>query len=203
MQKRKLGKSNLEVSAIGFGCMGLSYGYGPATERSEAIRLIRAAHELGVTFFDSAEAYTGNEDLVGEALAPIRDQVVIATKFGFVNGDVSQGLDSRPERIREVAETALTRLRTDRIDLFYQHRVDPNVPIEDVAGAVKELIAEGKVGHFDPPGPCSPAGERTSERILTLVAGARNRNPAAAGRTRHWFCALQPARQGFSHGRDQ
>ncbi|WDZ75258.1 aldo/keto reductase [Ensifer adhaerens] len=148
MQKRKLGKSTLEVSAIGFGCMGLSYGYGPATERSEAIKLIRAAHELGVTFFDSAEAYTGNEDLVGEALAPIRGEVVIATKFGFVNGDVSQGMDSRPERIREVAETALKRLRTDRIDLFYQHRVDPNVPIEDVAGTVKELIAEGKVGHF-------------------------------------------------------
>lgn len=148
MQKRKLGKSTLEVSAIGFGCMGLSYGYGPATERSEAIRLIRSAHELGVTFFDSAEAYTGNEDLVGEALAPIRGEVVIATKFGFVNGDVSQGLDSRPERIREVAETALKRLRTDRIDLFYQHRVDPNVPIEDVAGTVKDLIAEGKVGHF-------------------------------------------------------
>ena len=106
------------------------------------VRLIRAAHELGVTFFDSAEAYTGNEDLVGEALGPIRDQVVIATKFGFVNGDVSQGLDSRPERIRQVAETALKRLRTDRIDLFYQHRVDPNVPIEDVAGTVKDLIAE-------------------------------------------------------------
>ncbi len=148
MQKRKLGKSTLEVSAIGFGCMGLSYGYGPATERSEAIRLIRAAHDLGVTFFDSAEAYTGNEDLVGEALAPIRDEVVIATKFGFVNGDVAQGLDSRPERIRAVAEASLKRLRTDRIDLFYQHRVDPNVPIEDVAGAVKDLIAEGKVGHF-------------------------------------------------------
>ena len=148
MQKRRLGKSDLEVSAIGFGCMGLSYGYGPATERSEAIRLIRAAHERGVTFFDSAEAYTGNEDLVGEALAPFRGEVVIATKFGFVNGDVSQGMDSRPQRIREVAETALKRLRTDRIDLFYQHRVDPNVPIEDVAGTVKKLIAEGKVGHF-------------------------------------------------------
>ncbi|OCP09428.1 MULTISPECIES: aldo/keto reductase [unclassified Ensifer] len=148
MQKRKLGKSSLEVSAIGFGCMGLSYGYGPATDRADAIRLIRAAHELGVTFFDSAEAYTGNEDLVGEALGPIRDQVVVATKFGFVSGDVSQGMDSRPERIRHVAETALKRLRTDRIDLFYQHRVDPNVPIEDVAGTVKELIAEGKVGHF-------------------------------------------------------
>ncbi|WP_077960506.1 aldo/keto reductase [Ensifer adhaerens] len=148
MQKRKLGKSNLEVSAIGFGCMGLSYGYGPATERTDAIKLIRTAHELGVTFFDSAEAYTGNEDLVGEALAPIRDEVVIATKFGFLNGDVTQGLDSRPERIRQVAETALKRLRTDRIDLFYQHRVDPNVPIEDVAGAVKDLIAAGKVGHF-------------------------------------------------------
>ncbi|CAE6807071.1 aldo/keto reductase [Paraburkholderia domus] len=150
MQHRKLGNSGLDVSAIGLGCMGLSYGYGPATEKSEGIKLIRAAFEQGVTFFDTAEAYGPffNEELVGEALAPFRDQVVIATKFGFKEGDVSQGLDSRPERIRAVVEAALKRLKTDRIDLLYQHRVDPSVPIEDVAGAVKELIQQGKVKHF-------------------------------------------------------
>ena len=150
MQKRTLGKSGLEVSAIGLGCMGLSYGYGPATEKQAAITLIRSAFEQGVTFFDTAEAYGPfvNEELVGEALEPFRDQVVIATKFGFQDGVVSKGQDSRPERIREVAEAALKRLRTDRIDLFYQHRVDTNVPMEDVAGAVKELIGEGKVKHF-------------------------------------------------------
>jgi aryl-alcohol dehydrogenase-like predicted oxidoreductase len=150
MQKRKLGNSNLEVSAIGLGCMGLSFGYGPATERQPAIRLIRKAFELGVTFFDTAECYGpfANEELVGEAVEPFRKQVVIATKFGFQNGDSHKGLDSRPERIREVADASLKRLRTDVIDLFYQHRVDPNVPIEDVAGTVKELIREGKVKHF-------------------------------------------------------
>ena len=150
MQKRLLGESGLEVSALGFGCMGLSYGYGPATDRKDAIALIRAAYERGVTFFDTAEAYGPgiNEEVVGEALEPLRDQVVIATKFGFVNGVPAQGLDSRPERIRQVADEALKRLRTDRIDLFYQHRVDPNVPIEDVAGTVKDLIAAGKVKHF-------------------------------------------------------
>jgi len=150
MQKRKLGKSGLEVSALGFGCMGLSYGYGPATENTQAIALIRAAYDRGVTFFDSAEAYGPflNEEVVGEALEPIRDQVVIATKFGFVDGVPSKGLDSRPERIREHTEAALKRLRTDRIDLLYQHRVDPNVPIEDVAGTVKDLITAGKVKHF-------------------------------------------------------
>jgi aryl-alcohol dehydrogenase-like predicted oxidoreductase len=150
MQKRTLGKSGLEVSALGLGCMGLSYGYGPATEKQAAITLIRAAFEQGVTFFDTAEAYGPftNEELLGEALEPIRDQVVIATKFGFKEGVVSQGQDSRPERIREVAEAALKRLRTDRIDLFYQHRVDTAVPMEDVAGAVKELIQQGKVKHF-------------------------------------------------------
>ncbi|MCX4136934.1 aldo/keto reductase [Paraburkholderia sp. SEWSISQ10-3 4] len=150
MQHRKLGNSGLDVSALGLGCMGLSYGYGPATEKSEGIKLIRSAFEQGVTFFDTAEAYGPffNEELVGEALAPFRDQVVIATKFGFKDGDVSQGLDSRPERIRAVVEASLKRLNTDRIDLFYQHRVDPNVPIEDVAGAVKELIQQGKVKHF-------------------------------------------------------
>lgn len=148
MQKRKLG--GLEVSAIGLGCMGLSYGYGPATDRTQAIALIRAAFERGVTFFDTAEAYGPfvNEELLGEALAPMRAQVVIATKFGFLGGDVARGMDSRPETIRRVADAALKRLKTDRIDLFYQHRVDPNVPIEEVAGTVRALIAEGKVKHF-------------------------------------------------------
>ena len=150
MQKRKLGKSNLEVSAIGLGCMGLSFGYGPATERQQAITLIRTAFDRGVTFFDTAEAYGpfANEELVGEAVEPFRKQVVIATKFGFQDGDSHKGLDSRPERIREVADAALKRLRTDLIDLFYQHRVDPKVPIEDVAGTVKDLIQQGKVKHF-------------------------------------------------------
>ena len=150
MKKRKLGKSGLEVSAIGLGCMGLSYGYGPAQERQQAISLIRLAAENGVTFFDTAEAYGPflNEEVVGEALAPIRDGVVIATKFGFKNGDPKAGMDSRPERIRAVAEASLKRLKTDRIDLLYQHRVDPNVPMEEVAATVKELIREGKVKHF-------------------------------------------------------
>jgi len=150
MQKRKLGKSNLEVSALGLGCMGLSFGYGPATDKEQAIKLIRTAHEQGVTFFDTAEAYGPflNEELLGEALEPFRDKVVIATKFGFPGGLTGKGLDSRPENIRNMTEAALKRLRTDVIDLLYQHRVDPNVPIEDVAGTVKELIAEGKVKHF-------------------------------------------------------
>lgn len=150
MQKRKLGRSGLEVSAIGLGCMGLSYGYGPATERTVAIALIRSAVERGVTFFDTAEAYGPftNEELLGEALAPFRGQVVIATKFGFQDGDVQRGLDSRPAHIKDVAEAALKRLKVDSIDLFYQHRVDPNVPIEDVAGAVRDLIGQGKVKHF-------------------------------------------------------
>lgn len=150
MQTRKLGKSGLEVSALGLGCMGLSYGYGPATEKSQAIELIRTAFERGVTFFDTAEAYGPfvNEELVGEALAPFRDKVVIATKFGFKDGKVDAGLDSRPANVKAVAEAALKRLKTDRIDLFYQHRVDPAVPIEDTAGAVKDLIREGKVRHF-------------------------------------------------------
>ena len=150
MQKRKLGKSGLEVSALGLGCMGLSFGYGPATEKSQAITLIRKAFERGVTFFDSAEAYGPfvNEEVVGEAVEPFRKEVVIATKFGFKEGIPTKGLDSRPERIREHTEAALRRLRTDTIDLLYQHRVDPNVPIEDVAGTVKDLIAAGKVKHF-------------------------------------------------------
>src|SRR5690349_8109076 len=150
MNKRKLGKSGLEVSALGFGCMGLSFGYGPATEKNEAIKLIRAAYERGVTFFDTAEAYGPytNEELVGEAVEPFRKNVAIATKFGFKEGTPAKGLDSRPENIRAHIDAALKRLRTDVIDLLYQHRVDPNVPIEDVAGAVKDLIRQGKVKHF-------------------------------------------------------
>ncbi len=150
MQKRTLGKSGLEVSALGLGCMGLSYGYGPATEKDEAIKLIRTAFESGITFFDTAEAYGPylNEEVVGEALAPVRDKVVIATKFGFIDGKPSAGLNSKPANIRSMTEATLKRLRTDVIDLLYQHRVDPEVPMEDVAGTVKELIAEGKVKHF-------------------------------------------------------
>lgn len=150
MQTRILGRSGLTVSAIGLGCMGLSYGYGPATDKGQAIALIRRAHELGVTFFDTAEAYGpgDNEVLLGEALAPFRDQVVIATKFGFKNGQVLDGLDSRPKNIRAVAEASLRRLNTEVIDLFYQHRVDPDVPMEEVAGTVRDLIQEGKVRHF-------------------------------------------------------
>ena len=153
MQNRKLGNRRLEVSAIGLGCMGISFGYGPAVDKQTGISLIRSAVELGVTFFDTAEVYGPftNEELVGEALAPVREQVVIATKFGFdidPNTRQQRGLDSRPEHIKQVAEASLKRLKTDVIDLFYQHRVDPNVPIEDVAGAVKDLIEEGKVKHF-------------------------------------------------------
>ncbi len=149
MQKRILGKSGLEVSAIGLGCMGLSFGLGPAVEKSEGIKLIRAAFEQGVTFFDTAEAYGQyNEELVGEAVAPFRDKVVVATKFGFRDGTPAAGLDSSPARIRHVVEQSLVRLQTDRIDLLYQHRVDPEVPIEEVAGAVGELVMEGKVKHF-------------------------------------------------------
>jgi aryl-alcohol dehydrogenase-like predicted oxidoreductase len=163
MQKRTLGKSGPEVSALGFGCMGISFGYGPAASREEGLAIIRAAVDRGVTFFDTAEAYGPfvNEELVGEALGPVRDQVVIATKFGFkFEGGKQAGLDSRPAHIREVADASLRRLKTDRIDLLYQHRVDPNVPIEDVAGAVKDLIREGKVKHFG----LSEAGVRTIRR---------------------------------------
>jgi aryl-alcohol dehydrogenase-like predicted oxidoreductase len=161
MQNRMLGKSNLEVSAIGLGCMGLSFGYGPATDVSDATKLIRAAVDLGVTFFDSAEAYgEANETMLGQALSPVRDQVVIATKFGFKNGKPADGLDSSPARIRVVVEQSLKRLQTDRIDLLYQHRVDPNVPIEDVAGAVRDLIQAGKVKHFG----MSEAGEEMIRR---------------------------------------
>ena len=164
MQQRKLGQSGLEVSALGLGCMGMSYGYGPAADKQEMISLIRSAVDRGITFFDTAEAYGpyANEELVGEALAPVRDRVVIATKFGFGFGPKGEqtGMDSRPEHVREVAEASLKRLKTNRIDLLYQHRVDPNVPIEDVAGAVKDLIKEGKVRHFG----LSEAGARTIRR---------------------------------------
>src|SRR4051812_21199868 len=163
MQQRRLGTRGLNVSALGFGCMGISFGYGPATSREDGVAIIRAAFESGVTFFDTAEAYGpfANEELVGEALAPVRDQVVIATKFGFSFENGRQaGLDSRPSHIREVAEASLKRLRTDRIDLFYQHRVDPSVPIEDVAGAVRDLIREGKVNHFG----LSETGSQTIRR---------------------------------------
>ena len=166
MQKRKLGNSNLEVSAVGLGCMGMSFGYGPAADKQEMISLLRSAVERGVTFFDTAEVYGPftNEQLVGEALSPVRGQVVIATKFGFKldpnGGPQWVGLDSRPEHIKEVAEGSLKRLKVDAIDLFYQHRVDPDVPIEDVAGAVKDLIQEGKVKHFG----LSEAGAKTIRR---------------------------------------
>ncbi|MGA8529778.1 MAG: aldo/keto reductase [Acidobacteriaceae bacterium] len=178
MQKRKLGKSNLEVSALGLGCMGMSFSYGPPKDKQEMIALIRAAVDRGVTFFDTAEVYGPliNEELVGEALEPVRDQVVIATKFGFnLKPDGSpgwQGLNSRPEHIRQVADASLKRLRTDRIDLYYQHRVDPDVPIEDVAGAVKQLIHTGKVKHFG----LSEAGVGTIRRAHAVqpVAALQN-----------------------------
>jgi aryl-alcohol dehydrogenase-like predicted oxidoreductase len=176
MHKRKLGKSKLEVSAIGLGCMGMSFGYGPAKDKNEMISLIRAAVKRGVTFFDTAEMYGPftNEELVGEALAPFREQVVIATKFGFKIGPKGEqiGLDSRPEHIKEIADTSLKRLRTDVIDLFYQHRVDPDVPIENVAGAVKDLIHEGKVKHFG----LSEPGVQTIRRAHAVqpVAAVQN-----------------------------
>ena len=162
MKKRSLGKDGLVVSELGLGCMGLSFGYGPAVEREDGITLIRSAFEKGVTFFDTAEVYAKgeNEKLLGEAVEPFRDQVVIATKFGFKNGETGQGTDSRPDRIREVVENSLRNLRTDRIDLLYQHRVDPNVPIEEVAGTVKKLIEQGKVKYFG----MSEAGADTIRR---------------------------------------
>lgn len=188
MQKRILGKGGLEVSALGLGCMGLSYGYGPATDKADAIQLIRAAFEHGVTFFDTAEAYAqgANEALLGEALEPFRDEVVIATKFGFKEGDVNKGLDSRPARIREVADAALKRLRTDRIDLFYQHRVDPNVPMEDVAGAVKDLIQQGKVKHFG----LSEAGEPSIRRAHAV-------QPVAALQSEYSLWWREPEKEVF------
>src|SRR5271163_3943779 len=183
MQKRKLGKSGLEVTALGFGCMGLSFGYGPAVDKNEGISLIRAAVERGVTFFDTAEVYgpLTNEELVGEALAPFRKQVVIATKFGF-NLASFPGLNSRPQHIKEVAEASLKRLKADVIDLFYQHRVDPNVPIEDVAGAVKDLIREGKVKHFG----LSEAGVQTIRRAHAV-------QPVAALQSEYSIWSREPA----------
>lgn len=186
MKKRKLGKNGLEVSELGLGCMGLSFGYGPAVSKQDGIALIRAAFEQGVTFFDTAEVYgpLENEKLVGEALEPFRDQVVIATKFGFKDGDSKKAMDSRPERIRQVAEESLKRLRTDVIDLFYQHRVDPNVPIEDVAGTVKELIKEGKVKHFG----LSEAGAETIRRAHAV-------QPVTALQSEYFLFWREPERE--------
>jgi len=166
MEKRKLGDSGLEVSALGLGCMGLSFGYGPAVDKQEAIKLIRAAYEEGITFFDTAECYGPftNEELLGEALAPFRDKVVIATKFGFQDGDSKKGLDSSPARIRAVAESSMKRMKTDYIDLFYQHRVDPNIPIEEVAGTIRDLISEGKVRHWG----LSEAGTETIRKAHSV-----------------------------------
>ena len=187
MQTRKLGRSNLEVSALGFGCMGLSSGYGPAVEKEHGIKVIRAAVDLGVTFFDTAEIYGPfvNEELVGEALGPVRDRVVIATKFGFkIEGGKQAGLDSRPAHIREVAEASLKRLKTDRIDLLYQHRVDPAVPIEDVAGAVKELIGAGKVRHFG-----------LSEAGVQVIRAAHTVQPVAALQSEYSLWWREPEAQ--------
>jgi aryl-alcohol dehydrogenase-like predicted oxidoreductase len=214
MKKRTLGKSNLEVTALGLGCMGMSYAYGPAPDKQEMIQLIRSAVERGITFFDTAEAYGPftNEELVGEALAPFRGQVVIATKFGFhfgPNGE-QMGQDSRPEHIKQVAEASLKRLKVEAIDLFYQHRVDTDVPIEDVAGVVKDLIREGKVKHFG----LSEAGVQTIRRAHAVqpVAAVQSeyslwwRRPEAdvlPTRTRDRLRSLQPAGQGLPHGKDQ
>ena len=186
MDKRTLGRNGLQVSTLGLGCMGLSYGYGPAVDRYDGIRLLRRAFDSGVTFFDTAEAYGpfANEELLGEALAPVRDQVVIATKFGFKDGDVSLGLDSRPENIRAVAHASLKRLKTDRIDLFYQHRVDPNVPMEDVAGTVGELIREGKVKHFG----LSEAGPQSIRRAHAV-------QPVAALQSEYSLWWREPERE--------
>ena len=210
MQKRKLGKSGLEVSAIGLGCMGMSFGYGPPADKQEMISLIRMAVDRGVTFFDTAEVYGPftNEELVGEALAPFRGQVVIATKFGFRFDPTTlkqAGLDSRPEHIKEVAEASLKRLKVEAIDLFYQHRVDPDVPIEDVAGAVKDLIRQGKVKHFG----LSEAGVQTIRRAhaaqpVTALQSEYSlwfREPEAEARNR--FRSIQPPREGVPDGKNR
>jgi aryl-alcohol dehydrogenase-like predicted oxidoreductase len=184
MKQRTLGTSGLEVSALGLGCMGLTFGYGPATDRSDAVRLIRGAYDRGVTFFDSAEAYgQANEEMLGEAVAPFRRHVVIGTKFGFKNGDSTQGLDSSPARIRLVAEQSLKRMNTDVLDLFYQHRVDPAVPIEDVAGAVRDLITEGKVKHFG-----------MSEAGVEMIARAHAVQPLAALQSEYSMFTREPER---------
>ena len=210
MQTRALGNSNLEVSALGLGCMGLSFGYGPAVDKREGIALIRAAVERGVTFFDTAEVYGPftNEELVGEALAPFRDQVVIATKFGFkFEAGKQSGLDSRPAHIKEVAEASLKRLKVEAIDLFYQHRVDPDVPIEDVAGSGEgadsgrqgqALRAVGGRRADDSSRARRPAGHRAAERVFAVVAGTGSRGAADARGAGHRVRALQSARQGLS-----
>jgi len=212
MEKRTLGKSGLQVSTLGFGCMGMSFGYGPAIDRQEGIKVIRAAVERGVTFFDTAEAYGPftNEELVGEALAPVRRQVVIATKFGFKieNGGIT-GLDSRPGHIKQVAEASLKRLKTDVIDLFYPHRVDPQVPIEDVAGAVKDLNPAGQGQALrpvrggsknDPSRPRRRAGHRRAKRILAVDAGSRGGGATDLRGARNRIRALEPAGPGIPHG---
>src|SRR6478735_4091422 len=196
MQIRKLGNNNFEVSALGLGCMGLSFAYGPATDRQEGIRVLRTAVERGITFFDTAEVYGPytNEDLVGEALAPFKGQVKIATKFGFRIG--GEGLDSRPEHIREVADASLSRLKIDTIDLFYQHRVDPKVPIEEVAGAVKELIRAGKVKHFG----LSEAGAQTIRRahaVQPVAAVQSEYSPWTRGPEEEVLPALEELGIGF------
>ena len=217
MQKRRLGNSNLEVSALGLGCMRMSFGDSPVGTRQEMIAVIHAAVDRGITFFDTAEVYGPftNEELVGEALAPFRGQVVIATKFGFNldpdGGPGWTGLNSRPEHIKQVAEDSLKRLRVDAIDLFYQHRVDPNVPIEDVAGAVKELIQEGKVKHFGlseagggnhSSRPCRPAGHGRPERILAVVANPGRGSAAdAAKNSVSGLCPYSPLGKGFLTGK--
>jgi aryl-alcohol dehydrogenase-like predicted oxidoreductase len=216
MKIRNIG--DLQVSALGLGCMSMSVAYGPPADEGDMIRLMRTAHEQGVTFFDTAEAYGpfANEELVGKALAPIRDQVVIATKFGFdidqQTGERRGGTNSRPDHVKAVADASLRRLKTDRIDLFYQHRVDPDVPIEDVAGAVKDLIAAGKVKHFG----LSEAGVQTvrrahavqkvtgrPERIFALLARPRSGTAARPSGTRHRFRALQPARRRLPDRQDR
>ena len=210
MKKRTLGDSNLEVSALGLGCMGLSFGYGPAVDKQQGISLIRAAVERGVTFFDTAEVYGPftNEELVGEALAPFRKDVLIATKFGFHIEDGKQaGLDSRPEHIKQVAEASLKRLKTEVIDLLYQHRVDDKVPIEETAGAVKDLIQQGKVRHFG----LSEAGAQTIRRAhkvqpVTALQSEYSlwwREPDNLPRTGHRLRAVQSTRKGLSYRRDQ
>ncbi len=218
MQKRKLGKSGIEVSALGLGCMGLSYGYGPAIDKDQAIRLIRSAFDFGVTFFDTAEAYGPfkNEELVGEALAGVRDEVVIATKFGWNidphTGERRPGLNSHPDHIKLATYGMLRRLKTERIDLLYQHRVDPEVPIEDVAGTVKDLIQQGNVRHFG----LSEASAQTirrahavqpvaadPERILTLDKRSRSGGAADVRRAGYRICAVEPPGTGFPYGQDR
>lgn len=186
MEKRTLGNQGLKVSALGLGCMGLSFGYGPPTEKNAAIKLIRSAFEQGITFFDTAECYGPftNEELVGEAIAPFRKEVVIATKFGFKDGDSKKGLDSSPKRIREVAESSLRRLNTDHIDLFYQHRVDPSVPMEDVAGTMRDLIKEGKIGHWG-----------LSEAGATTIRKAHAIQPLAALQSEYSLFYREPEKE--------